>query len=288
MRRNRMGFTIIELLTVVSIILLLIAILLPALNRARRQAKDVNARAHLHAIETALELFQNERGQYPSSDTNDQVYSDADAEAARLDEGWFNSGMHLLAEALVGRDQMGFDPTGVYDAIETGNRVGPLLKLGSAGALVDNDPNINGLKPWGEGSEYATGALMLVDPSYGLPVLYYRASPTGQTSIELPDAEPPTRGYFRFEDNGMVTGDINEGDVRGWNLEEASFAEHARHAINDGAPGGSFEEYITNPRIGDPNVAPRPYNMESFLLLSPGYDKLYGTTDDIRNWTIPE
>lgn len=65
------GFTLIELLVVVAIIALLISILLPSLNRARQQAKDVVCQSNLRSIGTALGGYRAEsyRGVYPAAVT---------------------------------------------------------------------------------------------------------------------------------------------------------------------------------------------------------------------------
>ena len=57
---RRHGFTLIELLVVISIIALLMAILMPALGRAREQAKAVVCGAQLHQIGTIFLMYASD------------------------------------------------------------------------------------------------------------------------------------------------------------------------------------------------------------------------------------
>ena len=67
-RRPRQGFTLVELLGGVGIIALLIAILLPSLNRSREQARRVQCAAQLREIAAAAAMYANQyKGWLPAS-----------------------------------------------------------------------------------------------------------------------------------------------------------------------------------------------------------------------------
>ncbi|MCE5340293.1 MAG: prepilin-type N-terminal cleavage/methylation domain-containing protein [Planctomycetaceae bacterium] len=57
--RVEFGFTLIELLVVISIIAMLLSILMPALGKAREQARRIDCQSHLEQLTTAWHMYAN-------------------------------------------------------------------------------------------------------------------------------------------------------------------------------------------------------------------------------------
>lgn len=64
-KRAQRGFTMIELLTVIAIIGILMALLLPVLANVRRNAKETATRSLIKSIETAIAAYEFDWGVYP-------------------------------------------------------------------------------------------------------------------------------------------------------------------------------------------------------------------------------
>lgn len=70
MRRTRFGFTLIELLVVMAIISILAAMLLPALSKAREQARSVVCRSNLKQVGLAMGMYQADYNEYFPTSNN--------------------------------------------------------------------------------------------------------------------------------------------------------------------------------------------------------------------------
>lgn len=70
MQIKRNGFTLIEMLVVISIIGVLTALFLVNFMGARERSSDAARKADLNSMKTALRLYYNDYGSYPDSSEN--------------------------------------------------------------------------------------------------------------------------------------------------------------------------------------------------------------------------
>jgi type II secretory pathway pseudopilin PulG len=287
---KKTAFTIIELLTVMSIIIILIGLLVPSLNMAKRYAKEVKQRAQFHSIESAMELFSGNSGWdgYPPSDYLDETTTQ------------HYPGATKLCEAMVGQDLMGFHPSSHFRADCTDGaakilydnppgslsippadnlqaRKGPYLQLEKANAYRLSD--IYGATGTGDikpkelfvlCDEYGRVKHKTTGKKIGMPILYYKADILGirHDPNKLPTPAGRNGNFYDFSDNYYIT-------ALGvpWN----SSVVHPMHADPKIFYINTKNEKIT---ITDG----RPYRADSYILLSAGFDGQYGTPDDIYNF----
>jgi len=276
----------VELLTVLAIIAILIALLVPALALVRKITKETQQRAQLNAIELAMAAFKNDYGDYPPSDWPDPEDGDRDY-----------CGAQKLAEALLGRDLLGFHPQSNWDATDNAyypenldaddpedkenldDRRGPYLDVTTANAfkLADDPGEENGLF---DNPGYLEQDTFVICDVFGVkkvtigknsfkagtPILYYKADPSSK----------------KF-DPGLFDKQIYDAYDNAHLLSLGKLADGQPHKLAD-----DDYEYFYDPdyKIVDPKVTamPWPHRPDSYILISAGADGEYGTEDDICNF----
>jgi prepilin-type N-terminal cleavage/methylation domain-containing protein/prepilin-type processing-associated H-X9-DG protein len=165
--KRRLGFTLVELLVVIGIIALLIAILLPALNKARDQSNTVKCLSNMRQIGLAQATYAAENKGYalPAGYLNMPIDSDG-SNAENYATILVNTG--LLKAPVISNITDGptsdpspfFCPAGVTDIVGTQYSVPPRVKP---------DPptrtNALGGRPWRTKSA-STG--IIIDTWYGI------------------------------------------------------------------------------------------------------------------------
>ncbi len=174
----------------------------------------------------------------------------------------------------------------------------------------DNDP-ASGLTT-GTATTYSfnyepTGRMILIDDAFKSPILYYRANERAAYAFTRDAAATGAHpGIYNHADNALITGTVTAST--GWDFANAgkqhqiapySYNENdptsATDAPNDNpiddvptTPAGftnTFVRYLHNESACKSTATIRPMNPDTGILISAGKDGVYGTDDDINNFT---
>lgn len=94
------GFTLIEMLVVISIIGILATLVAANLNSARSRARDTQRKSDIKNISTALRLYYNDIGRYPANDGSYQLKACDPATATCTWGSQWNIGTTVYMQSL--------------------------------------------------------------------------------------------------------------------------------------------------------------------------------------------
>jgi len=308
MKSRKLGFTLVELLTVLVIIALLVGVLLPALSLVRNTAKEAKQKVQFATIEQALMAFKSDYGDYPRSN-----WTGAPG-------GTLYGGAQMLAEAMVGWDLMGFHPNsawlsnGCLDAAGTlrvyplppmnvtllavkknlEDRKGPYLDratanvfrlgisaLGARDGLFNNTGNLAPdtyvlCDSFGAKNLVFNNGTKTETVTAGTPILYYKANTNSKAWF---GTSWPVDRIYNCDDNQalLLLGKMTNNTI------PHPLASTAADSVYPGA-NGAFYRKLSDPKMFTTISNGWPVNADSYVLISAGADGLYGTADDITNF----
>lgn len=133
------AFTLVELLVVVSIIALLVAVLLPSLQKAREQARSVKCLANLHAYALAMMTYTAEHRDFLPGPVHPAIFRNPEQANATMGG---NNAVKTLNWLLRRNFQ-------VTNTSQSGQRVEVLQELSTCptAALITRDQEFTGLVP---------------------------------------------------------------------------------------------------------------------------------------------
>lgn len=159
-------------------------------------------------------------------------------------------------------------------------------------------------------SERSLDQPVFLDP-FGFPILYYsanvRLAQDPKAAMSTPGFVDSPPGIYSLADNGLFTGACSSNlcTYQGWQLGDVEFIAGEAHAIKHNGtysapnpdkpdPVGmrnetnkhTFAQYIMNKGTYNSSSGNSlaPYRKTSFLLVTPGFDGIFGTGDDINNF----
>lgn len=192
--------------------------------------------------------------------------------------------------------------SGPYVDARQGKTAATLNQLIEDSTILDYDKKII-VKPT-HSKWFGTGDLPVYVDSWKRPVLYYRANVgAGQAyTTGVPGSSNFAVGLYDQSDNGGFTGSDGQNGQFALNLKPMRFQnqsvgqDHELGVFNykptdDAFPQrGTFEYWFTDPKVFEMTKRGNkgkitPFRPDSFIIISAGPDGVYGSADDLRNFT---
>lgn len=299
---RRRGFTIVELLVVIGIIVILIGILVPVISRVQVAAQGSETRQRLANIAAALQSYYNDFSAYPGPFSNAQLLQQFGGSPPTLANGLGAGERITMAENMV----LGL--------------LGGLQRPTTSGGQPTYDRNLVGLGAISMAPSDARKSSPYLEVRFGSPLLS-KGKFTDEAGIAANDSVVP-EFLDRFDNNlpilylrantglpGVITdngADTTISQSARYQYDTSQYSGYTSanigvggHGLND--LGAWSDSFVTKPPetannalpyfkapggqpTGATNATGLARQRDGFILISAGPDRRYGTYDDVTNF----
>ena len=317
----RNGFTLVEMLTVIGVIVLLVSILLPVVSAVRTKGHVAATQALLTRIATGIESYYADHKAYPGPFHNGQIFNGGvaapatmtivnqppGARAPQWDAGKITQSENLVL-GLLGGLKLNTSGAGfTFDWQQVGS--GPMSLNPRAPkkhrSYMDKVNLSDGKYRDEAGEADDTDLPEFIDGfPYPMPILYMRANvgASGIVSNERSVTGTPTQEQYDLKQIKAYTL-VEPGKNIGMGKEPppdsdypngqgpTNHLDRLKHGlrevtanttiVNPAPPGLTYKfPYDLYGFMRHPSMANTPRQKDSYILISAGADRIYGTRDD--------
>lgn len=284
------GFSLIELLVVIGIIVILIGILIPTIAGVRRSAWAADTKNLISQMSSAIERYYQDHHAYPGIFSNGQIAAGirinnvTTFESGAADKITMTENMML---SLVGGTKfnasgpldLDYDVAGLRQSrgVVSANPANPkryAAYMNVTDKMIEPDGLAKNLPGCSTMSDSVIPEILDTWPlDEQLPIIYLRAN-VGAPGI-ISNASVP--GDFQY-DLAFITPYLRAGK------DGLTDLGNYGDPVDDTARANAIS-YFAHPSVGATNnAAGTPREKDRFVLIAAGKDRIYGTKDDIVNW----
>jgi prepilin-type N-terminal cleavage/methylation domain-containing protein len=287
MRKPQRAFTLVELLIVIGIIAVLIGILIPVIGAVRKAAYAASSRNNIKTIANAIDSYQVTYLAYPGVFSNAQITAGVNP-GAGANITMSENCLLALAGGLTGATGTTYTATDVGRGpltFGTPQKRLPGFVDATNKAMSTNGSDLDPSANWGSTVPEFIDAF----PS-AMPIIYLRArvgsaglvdasgAANGEKNQYNPQHMSPYFNAYASAPGGISTTDF--ADVKDSSGSNIILNKGLEAYFGD----GSLSSWATTP--APPHAVQVPKRKDTYMLISPGDDRKYGTSDDICNFSF--